>query len=104
MTARYTREVESPNGRRSETGQLVEDKFASLWKNRTIEPAKVAIGVSESMEYGAYKVSATVSVACDQNELTIDKAGTAAFYKALEFVRDGFSELGVQPTNTNGDG
>lgn len=101
---KFTRELEGPKGRRSEAGQIAEDKFAALWTNRTIEPAKVAIGVSESMEYGAFKVSATVSVACDQNEPTIDKAGALAFYKALEFVRDGFSELGIQPAATNGEG
>ena len=104
MNAKFTREVESPKGRHSESGQIVEDAFAALWKKRTIEPAKVAMSVSESIEYGAYKVSATVSVACDQNEPTIDRAGTLAFYKALEFVRDGFSELGVQPAATNGEG
>lgn len=101
---KFTREIEGPKGRRSEAGQLTEDKYAALWKNRTVEPSKVAIGVSESMEYGAYKVSATISLACDQNEPTIDKAGGLAFYKALEFVRDGFSELGVsQEAAKDGD-
>jgi hypothetical protein len=102
MNARYSLEVEGPEGRRSETGQLMEDKFAALWKKRTIEPAKVAMSVSESMEYGAFKVSATVSVACDQNEPTIDAAGGLAFFKALELVRDGWSELGIQPPTPGG--
>lgn len=91
----YTKEKRSPKGGEvSETGQLVDDKFDKLWTNKTREPAKVAVGVSEGMDYGAMKVSVTVSLCCDQDETTINKAGELAFYKAVEIMRDGWRELG----------
>lgn len=90
----WARDMRSSKGERSDAGQLKgDDKFEALWKKRDVEPARVAISVSEGMDYGALKVSATVSVSCDQDEKTIDKAGELAFYKALELVRDGWSEL-----------
>ena len=90
----WTRDMKSSKGEKSDAGQLKgADKFEALWKNRNVEPARVALTVSEGMDYGALKVSATVSVSCDQNEATINKAGEVAFYKALELVRDGWAEL-----------
>jgi hypothetical protein len=85
--------MKNSKGEKAEAGQLVEDKFEALWKKRDVDPARVAVGVSEGMDYGALKVSVTVSVACDQNESTINKAGELAFYKALELMRDGWGEL-----------
>ena len=90
----WSREMKNSKGEKADTGQLKgDDKFEALWKKRDVEPARVAITVSEGMDYGALKVSATVSVSCDQNEPTINKAGEVAFYKALELVRDGWAEL-----------
>ncbi len=90
----WSRDRKNSKGESSDTGQLKgDDKFEALWKQRDVEPARVAITVAEGMDYGALKVSATVSVSCDQNEKTIDKAGELAFYKALELVRDGWSIL-----------
>ncbi len=88
-----TRERKSPKGEVTDTELLVEDKFTKLWSDKSKTPAKVAIGVGESAEYGAQKVSVTVTLNCDQNERTIDKAGELAFYKAVELLRDGWSEL-----------
>lgn len=90
----WARDMKSSKGEKSDVGQLKgDDKFEVLWKKRDVEPARVAVTVSEGMDYGALKVSATVSVSCDQNEATINKAGEVAFYKALELVRDGWAEL-----------
>lgn len=90
----WSRDMKSSKGEKADAGQLKgDDKFEALWKNRNVEPARVALTVSEGMDYGALKVSATVSVSCDQNETTINKAGEVAFYKALELVRDGWAEL-----------
>ena len=86
--------MKNSKGEKSDVGQLKgDDKFEALWKKRDVEPARVAISVAEGMDYGALKVSATVSVSCDQDEKTINKAGELAFYKALELVRDGWGEL-----------
>ncbi len=90
----WARDMKSSKGERSDAGQIKgDDKFDALWKNRNVEPARVSISVSEGMDYGALKVSATVSVSCDQNEQTINKAGELAFYKAVELMRDGWGEL-----------
>ena len=94
MTSSWYRDMKNSKGEKSDVGQLKgDDKFEALWKKRDVEPARVAISVAEGMDYGALKVSATVSVSCDQDEKTINKAGELAFYKALELVRDGWGEL-----------
>lgn len=94
QSSNWTRDARSSKGEKSDTGQLKgDDQFEALWKNRSVEPARVSISVSEGMDYGALKVSATVSLSCDQDETTINKAGELAFYKALELVRDGWGEL-----------
>lgn len=94
MTSSWSRDMKNSKGEKSDVGQLKgEDKFEALWKKRSVEPARVAISVSEGMDYGALKVSATVSVSCDQDERTINKAGELAFFKALELVRDGWGIL-----------
>jgi len=77
-------------------GQLVEDKFTKLITAPTGIHARVNVGLSEAMEYGSLKVSASVTLECDQNEPTINKAGELAFYKALELMKDGFSIYGVE--------
>lgn len=89
----WAREVKSPKGETSASQQLREDKFAALWKNRDSKPAGVTVGVHEGIDYGAMKVTATVYLNCDQNEEAINKASEMAFFKALEVVRDGWSEL-----------
>lgn len=86
--------MKSPTkGQTSEAGQITDDKFEALWTNRNVDPARVAVGTAEGMDFGQLKVSVTVSVACDQNEKAINKAGELAFYKAVELMRDGWSEL-----------
>lgn len=94
MSSNWSRTVKGSKGEKSDAGQIAgEDKFEVLWKKRDVEPAKVSIGVGEGLEYGAVKVSATVSLVCDQNEAAINKAGELAFFKALELMRDGWSHL-----------
>lgn len=78
----------------SKAGQLTDDKFAALVTDPAAKTARVSISVGEALDYGALKVSATVSLDCDQNEPTINKAGELAFYKALELMKDGFSIYG----------
>jgi hypothetical protein len=89
----YSKVRESAEGRASETGQIVGDLYKNLLSKTTKDPAKVAVGLSESLEFGSMKVSVTVSLACDQNEPTINKAGELAFSKALELLRDSWAEF-----------
>ena len=77
----------------TKTGQLTEDKFRTLVSDLTGVLSRVAVNVGESMDYGALKVGATVTLTCDQNEPMINKAGELAFYKALEIMKDGYKEL-----------
>lgn len=51
--------------------------------------ATVSMNVGRALGYGELKVSAHVSLACDQNEETINEAGRRAFLKAAEFCQDG---------------
>lgn len=89
----FTVEKRSPKSNKSKAGVLPLDPFASLWSDKQLEPAKIAMSVSHSEDFGNIKVSATVSLACDQNESTINKAGELAFRKAFELMEDGWKEL-----------
>lgn len=86
----------SETKKRSKSGVATENKFTALRKNLTVEPARVSMSVSQSMEYGSAKVSATVTLCCDQNELTINQAGELAFVKACELLKDGWDYLGLE--------
>lgn len=99
MSSNWSRERSSPKkGSTSDSGQIREDAYSALWKDRkNTNPARVSMTVAEGMDYGAMRVSATVTLACDQDEPTINKAGELAFYKALELIRDGWKELGCDP-------
>jgi hypothetical protein len=81
----------------AKSGQVQDDKFKQLVRldPAGVPTARVSVGVSESLEYGSLKVSATVTLECTQDEATINQAGEFAFHKAVEFVKDGFSNYGV---------
>lgn len=77
----------------TKSGQLTDDQFRSLVTDPTGVLARVSLNVGESENYGALKVGATVTLTCDQNEVTINRAGELAFYKALELMKDGYKEM-----------
>lgn len=56
------------------------------------QAAKVTISLGRSLPYGEVKVSASVTLVCDQNEVTINRAGEIAFLKAQELVEDCWRE------------
>jgi hypothetical protein len=72
-------------------GYVEDDKFQALAAGDAL--AHVSTTYTRGLPYGEEKVSVMVSVACDQNEATINKAGEHTFMKALELVGDGFSVL-----------
>lgn len=84
-----------PKGKKKSTkvGQLNEDAYATLRKQKSDDPARVDITVAHSQDFGAVKVSASVTLYCDQNEATINKAGELAFTKARELMEDSWREL-----------
>lgn len=51
--------------------------------------ASVSFTLGRSFGYGDLKVSAHVTLACDQNEETLEEAGKRAFLKAAELLDDG---------------
>lgn len=84
-----------PKGKKksTKTGPLVEDAYTALRKKPTSDPARVDITVAHSQDFGAIKVSASVTLYCDQDEATINKAGELAFTKARELMEDSWREL-----------
>lgn len=83
------------NGRTTKTasGPIPADEFPGLVTKAGGTPAQVSVRYGESLAYGEVKVTASVTLNCDQTEDTINNAGRLAFYKALELVRDGFSAV-----------
>lgn len=85
--------VPKVKGKAGTRGQLTGDRYSALWSKKDQQPARVSMGVSQSAEFGSIKVSANVSLACDQTEASINKAGELAYLKAYELMTDGWNEL-----------
>jgi hypothetical protein len=64
------------------------DEFALLASPGEIH-ARVGFSLGTQHDFGRIKVTATVSLECDQHELVINKAGEKAFRKAQELLDDG---------------
>lgn len=70
--------------------ELQEDPFSLLHAENE---GRIAATVGRSYDYGAVKVSFTVSVACGQSKAALDRAAELCFQTALEYVNDGWSYL-----------
>jgi len=94
----WSRDMVNSGKKTTTAGELTGDKFANLLTKHDGAPrARVNVGYSESTEFGANKVSASVTLECDQDEKTINKAAELAYYKAREIVDDGWSLLQMNP-------
>jgi hypothetical protein len=62
--------------------------------------AFVAMDVSKGFDFGNVRVTSRVSLVCNQNSATLDRAGVLAFEKAYAFAMDGFEILMAE---TQGD-
>lgn len=69
------------------------DPFRALLLSPSGPRATVSISVGKSLAFGELKVSANVTLQCDQDQATIDRAGEKAFVKAVEFLDDAFKLL-----------
>lgn len=74
-----------------EEGYLADDNFQALVQGDAL--GRVTTTYTKGLPYGEEKISVSVSVACDQNEATINKAGELTFLKGVELVSDGWSVL-----------
>ena len=69
-------------------GDMADDKFQALMVGDGL--ARVTTTYGRGLPYGEEKVNVSVTVACDQNETSINKAGELTFMKALELAGDGW--------------
>lgn len=76
------------------SGPLSGDQYTGLRVSDGPE-ARVNVTLSESYGYGEIKISASVTLACDQNEKTINTAGRLATEKAMELLKKGFARYGM---------
>jgi hypothetical protein len=70
---------------------LTDDKFQTLVQGDGL--ARVETLYQRAVNHHEEKVVVTISVACDQNEASINAAAEATFRKALELVDDNYSIL-----------
>jgi hypothetical protein len=87
-------QIEWPNGEARTVKEeiLAGDKFARLCTPGAVH-ASVAMMVGRTLGYGAAKVSAHVTLACDQNARALDAAAELACMKALEYMNDAFTHM-----------
>ena len=94
----WSRDMKTTVTKQSDAGELSEDKYRKLLTKGHSGPiARVNVGYSEATEFGANKVSASVTLECDQTEASINRAAELAYYKAREIVDDGWSLLQMEP-------
>lgn len=72
-------------------GLLADDRFQQLVQGDGL--ARVETLYQRAVNFHEEKVVVTISLACDQNEQSINKAAELGFYKALELVDDNYSIL-----------
>ena len=84
--------VKGKAGIKDESGNLNEDQYTQLATTGKTH-ARVSISYTSGIDYGAEKVTATVTLNCDQVEPVINRAGELAFTKAVELVIDSWREL-----------
>lgn len=58
--------------------------------------AQVGMNMGTSQEFGRLKIGASVTLTCDQNEATIDKAGYSALKKCVQMTTLGMQFLAQQ--------
>lgn len=71
----------------------VTDPYPELCDPSHPHHAFVEMSVSKGFDFGNVRVTARVSLVCNQDSATLDRAGVLAFEKAVDFSRDGFSIL-----------
>jgi hypothetical protein len=78
-------------------GQTLEEREIPLDPRdlrRTQGPeATIGFTVGRSLEYGALKVSAHVTLSCDQDRATLDAAAAAALRLAIDYATEGMRLL-----------
>lgn len=87
----------------AKSGAVTGDKFSKLVNKIKLAKgeavlSKVSMGTSETFECEGsrwVKVSAMVTLTCDQNEPKINEAGTLSFFKCQELTNDGLRAYGI---------
>jgi hypothetical protein len=84
----WRRQVEDREQINIQEGEVKDDSFKNLIRatDHTRGAARVSVTWGRAGEFSNPKVSVTITVTCDQDEETIDKAGFLAYSKATELV------------------
>lgn len=87
MNATWWRRIEA-NGKWTEEEGILED-FKDLVGNGL---SQVEMNTTLGFDYASVKVTASIRVTCNQDNATIEKAAERAFFKSLEYAKDGMSQ------------
>jgi hypothetical protein len=98
-SARVEVEDESTGASRTLKEQTL-DPVTALWTPGNHPHAQVGLSVGTQHDFGRIKVTAHVTLECDQKEKTLDEAGMHSFRKAVEYLNDGLSILKADGTLT----
>jgi len=85
-------DVEQDGKTRTVHHEVLGDPFTRLATPGAVH-STVGFTVGMGENYGALKISAHVTLTCDQNEPTLNKAGEMSFRKTLELMKDGWENL-----------
>lgn len=89
----WSLDVKNKTGVQTTHRPLLGDEYTKLATPGTAQHARVSVSYTSGIDYGAEKVTATVTLNCDQTEPVINRAGELAFVKAVELVTDAWHVL-----------
>lgn len=86
-------DVEGPNGTKTVLEEPLDPLLEGIWTPGPHPHASVAFSAGKALGYGELKLSAHVTLQCDQNEKALEQAATKAFEKTLHYLTAGFTMM-----------
>lgn len=86
-------DAEGPNGVKTIMQEELDPLRMGIWTPGPHPHATIAFTAGKALGYGELKLSAHVTLQCDQNEAALEQAATKAFAKVVHYLTAGFEML-----------
>lgn len=86
-------EVTGPEGTQTVFEEAIDPLVAGIWTPGPHPHASVGFTAGKSVGYGELKLTAHVTLSCDQTSTALELAATKAFQEAVRYLTAGFQML-----------
>jgi len=86
-------DVETPDGTKTLAEEALDPLRMDIWTPGPHPHATIGFTAGRSLGYGEVKLSAHVTLQCDQTDAALERAANRAFEKAVSFLEIGFGML-----------